>query len=177
MQVELSKYYGQWYEVARLPNWFQGDSWFSLWTGIKATALYEPRMDDKRFSVTNQMIRKFKFSILEKFFEKTETVEGEASIEGDNCFSVSFNFFSKLFSFGKPNYYVRGIIKDDSGDYFLSVVTSSDSNEKQTFAWLLSKKDPEDWTPAELEIAERTIQVMELCGVREESLIKHPVFP
>lgn len=177
MQVELDKYYGQWYEAARLPNWFQGDAWFSLWSGVRATALYEPRMEAKTFSVTNMMTRKFKFPFLENIFSKNETIEGEASIEGENSFSVSFNFFSKLFTFGKPNYFVRSIIEDENGEYLFSVVTSDQGNDEQKFAWLLSKKDPEQWTENELALAKSTIQLMELCGVKEEKLIKHSVFP
>lgn len=177
MKVILDKYYGKWHEVARLPNWFQGDLWFSLWDGKKSTAEYGTTGDPQIITVTNKLTRKFKFSFLEKIFSNKETVKGHATVKSENSFSVSFAPFSRFWVFGKPNYFVRTIIADKDGEYLFSVVTSSEGNEEQKYAWLLSRKDPEEWSEEEKVLAQSTIQMMEMYGVKEEKLVKHSVLP
>lgn len=177
MKVELEKYYGKWYEVARLPNWFQGDLWFYPWKGKRSTAEYGTTDDPLVITVTNKLEREFRIPFLKNIFSKKETAEGHATVKSENSFSVSFAPFSRFWVFGKPNYFVRTIISDKNGEYLFSVVTSSEGNEEQKYAWLLSRKDPEEWTDEEKVLAQSTIQMMELYGVKEKKLIKHSVLP
>lgn len=172
--VSLERYYGKWHEIARLPNWFQGDSWFSFRKGVNSTATYYPTCECKKVKVINQLEWQYPIKFLKSFFAKKEEVIGLASIKSKTSLSVSFNIFSKIFTLGKPNYYIRELIDDDDGKYLFSIVTSSSSITEQKYAWLLSRKAPEEWTECEKKLAKDAIQKMQLYGVNKEKLITHP---
>ena len=175
MTVQLDKYYGKWYEIARLPNWFQGDLWFLPRKGVNSTAIYCPTKNDKEIKVTNELEWEYSFDFLEMFFAEYDKIKGKAKIKGKNSLSVSFNFFSKLFNAGKANYYIREIVLDEEGGYLFSVVTSSDKITEQEYAWLLSRKDPAKWTEKDRELALKILCSMESYGVDTENLVKHEI--
>jgi apolipoprotein D and lipocalin family protein len=123
--IDLERYTGKWYEVARLPTRFQRDC-------IGSTAAYELAGDDK-LSVLNTCYTQE---------GKTRTIRGEAKVDGENNarLKVTFdNFFFKLFSWLiKADYWIIDLAED----YSYAVVATP--NRK--YLWILSREPelPED---------------------------------
>jgi apolipoprotein D and lipocalin family protein len=123
--VELERYTGKWYEVARLPTRFQRDC-------IGATADYE-LIGDGKLSVLNTCYTQD---------GKTRTIRGEAKVDGDNSarLKVTFdNFFFKLFSWLiKADYWIIDLAED----YSYAVV----GTPNRKYLWVLSREPemPED---------------------------------
>jgi len=117
--VDLARYSGTWFEIARLPNRFQRDC-------IGATAEYRLR-DDGAVDVVNTCF---------KNDGSTRSIEGKATPrdEGDNAkLQVRFNgFFFKLFSWLiKADYWVLELPED----YRYAVVGTPDRD----YLWILSR--------------------------------------
>jgi apolipoprotein D and lipocalin family protein len=123
--VDLERYAGKWYEVARFPTRFQRDC-------IGSTADYAI-IGDGRLSVLNTCYMQD---------GKTRTIQGEARVDGENTarLKVTFdNFFFKLFSWLiKADYWIIDLAED----YSYAVVGSP--NRK--YLWILSREPqlPED---------------------------------
>lgn len=117
--VDLERYTGKWYEVARLPTRFQRDC-------IGATAEYE-------------MIGEGMLSVFNTCYTqegKTRTIRGEARVDGEHTarLKVTFdNFFFKLFSWLiKADYWIIDLAED----YSYAVVGAP--NRK--YLWILSRE-------------------------------------
>jgi apolipoprotein D and lipocalin family protein len=117
--VDLERYAGKWYEVARFPTRFQRDC-------ISSTADYEV-IGEGRLSVLNTCHMQD---------GKTRTIQGEARIDGENTarLKVTFdNFFFKLFSWLiKADYWIIDLAED----YSYAAVGSP--NRK--YLWILSRE-------------------------------------
>ena len=117
-RVDLERYAGKWYEIARLPNRFQSDC-------AGATAEYELR-DDGKVSVVNTCYKED---------GTVRDVKGTAKpIDETNArLVVRFDgLFFKLFSWLiKPNYWVL----DLDSDYRYAVVGTPDLE----YLWVLSR--------------------------------------
>lgn len=117
-RVDLERYAGKWYEIARLPNRFQSDC-------AGATAEYELR-DDGKVSVVNTCYKEN---------GTVRDVKGTAKpIDETNArLVVRFDgLFFKLFSWLiKPNYWVL----DLDSDYRYAVVGTPDLE----YLWVLSR--------------------------------------
>jgi len=110
--IDLKRYLGTWYEIARLPNSFE--------KGLEnITATYNLRSDGK-IEVINSGIKN----------GKKEIAKGVAWIPDKNCTGKLLVSFFWIF---KSQY---NIILLDEVDYSYSVVTSSTNN----YLWILSRK-------------------------------------
>ncbi|HSF19513.1 MAG TPA: lipocalin family protein [Vicinamibacteria bacterium] len=118
--VDLERYSGKWYEIARLPNRFQRDC-------IGATAEYRQRPDGN-IGVVNTCYREdgSKRSVQ----GKAQPVDGSSNAK----LRVRFNgFWFKLLSWLiKPNYWVI----DLADDYSYAVVGTPDRD----YLWILSRE-------------------------------------
>jgi apolipoprotein D and lipocalin family protein len=117
--VDLERYTGKWYEVARLPTRFQRDC-------IGATADYE-LIGDGKLSVLNTCYTED---------GKTRTIRGEAKVDEEVSarLKVTFNnFFFKLFSWLiKADYWIIDLAED----YSYAVV----GTPNRKYLWVLSRE-------------------------------------
>jgi apolipoprotein D and lipocalin family protein len=117
--VDLERYQGKWYEVARLPNRFQNDC-------ARSTAEYELR-DDGKVSVLNTCYKED---------GEVRTIRGSAKpVDESNArLVVRFDgFFFTLFSWLiKANYWIVEL----DPDYRYAVVGTPDRN----YLWILSRE-------------------------------------
>lgn len=127
--VDINKYMGKWFEVARLPNSFEEGC-------VSATAEYSLNAD-KTVNVKNTCY----------YADGTTSIaNGLASSNAnakqyqDRWFKVSFfgtglpNLLSNIF---KGDYLILHITKDDNGNYQEAIVGSTD----KSYLWILSR-DP-----------------------------------
>jgi len=110
-RVDLSRYVGKWYEIARYPNWFEKDG------DANVTAEYTPRPDGK-ITVVNSCRRA----------DATKTSKGEAKIE-DKATNAKLKV-----AFFKPFYGNYWII-DLAPDYSFAVV----GEPSRKYLWILSR--------------------------------------
>ena len=117
-KVDLLKYQGLWYEVAKLPNWFQKKCEKNV------TANYKLK-EDGNISVINTCIEKD---------GKINKIEGTAKIsdlETNAKLEVSFvRFFWSNWFYG--NYWIIGLAED----YSWAIV----GEPKRKYAWILSRE-------------------------------------
>ena len=108
---ELSKYLGQWYEIARLPTWFEKDM-------SNVTANYSLRKDGK-VKVENSGLKKGKF----------ETAVGKAKVvESPNIGYLKVSFFG-------PFYADYKVFVLDTANYQYAMVASS-----YKYLWILCRQ-------------------------------------
>lgn len=117
--VEMDRYAGLWYEIAKFPNRFQKDC-------TQTTATYE-LLEDGLISVLNQCV---------KDDGKTKTAKGKARIADPNTRSKLQVKFFPLAPWG--DYWI--LILDD--DYRYSVVGDSDGR----YLWILAREPQMDET-------------------------------
>lgn len=142
--VDLQRYTGTWYEIARLPQWFQRGCYNS-------TATYG-LMEDGGVSVTNRCQRK----------DGPSVAEGEARVvpdSGNAKLKVRFdNWFSRLLPrVAEGNYWIISLDKD-----YQTVVIGEPGRE---YLWILARQPrlPEDQYQALVETArEKGFPVEEL---------------
>ena len=116
-ELDLNRYQGTWYEVARLPNWFQKKCRRDI------TAIYEWRPDGK-ITVINTCVSKEGKRTKAKGVARLQTSDSPSKLE--------VSFFSVLgFRPGWGDYWVFYLDRD----YNLAVV--GDRNLK--YAWILSR--------------------------------------
>jgi apolipoprotein D and lipocalin family protein len=165
--VDLSKYLGLWYEIARIPNSFQDFNKTS--PCFNTTAEYK-ELKFNRISVTNTC----------HFFDGknvvTEVGKAKAKVVDPlNNAKLSVNFvpllkdilfLDSLFS---GQYWILALGSTNSeGEYSWAVVGSPDSTkEKLVNAWILSR-DPAFEYSADFETA---LKVLKKAGVQKEELI------
>ncbi|AHL73775.1 lipocalin [Stutzerimonas stutzeri] len=123
-QVDLQRYQGTWYELARLPMFFQRNC-------VRSEAYYELR-DDGRVAVTNRC---------ETADGEWQQAEGEAAPQQpgktDKLWVRFDNWFSNLFpGLTKGDYWI--LYLDD--DYRVALVGSPDRD----YLWLLSREPEVD---------------------------------
>ncbi|UWN51635.1 Outer membrane lipoprotein Blc [Alcanivorax sp. ALC70] len=148
-QVDLQRYSGTWYEIARLPQWFQRGCYNS-------TATYQP-MDDGGLKVINRCQRE----------DGPSVAEGEARVvpdSGNAKLKVRFdNWFSRLLPrIAEGNYWIIALDKD-----YRTVVIGEPGRE---YLWILARDPrlPEDQYQALLEGArEKGFPVDELKRNRD----------
>lgn len=147
--VDLDRYTGKWYEVARLPARFQRDC-------IGATADYELTGADE-LSVVNTCYPRE---------GRTRTIRGQAKVHRGNSARLKVTFdslFFKLFSWLiKADYWIIDLAED----YSYAVVATP--NRK--YLWILSRKPelPED-------LYQRLIERIEAQGFDTERIIRTKV--
>lgn len=123
-QVDLEKYLGLWYEIARFP--------FGIQEGCFATTATYKRRSDGKIDVLNQCKQG-------SFTGSESTAHGKAWIVDKKTnakLKVSFNFFMGLF--GGGDYWII----DLAPDYSYSVV----SEPKGRYLWILSRTPQMDET-------------------------------
>ena len=124
---EIEKYLGKWYEIARLPNWFEKDL-------IKVTATYE-FLNNGKVKVTNEgyHIRKNKYS----------TATGKAKFAGaEHVGHLKVSFF-------RPFYADYKIIELEKEGYRYALVASSSK-----YLWILSRSPQLDKKTTEMLVKE-----------------------
>lgn len=109
---EIEKYLGQWYEIARLPNWFERNL-------INVTATYE-FLNKEKVKVTNEG-----YNTRKKKYSKVTGKAGFAGAENIGHLKVSFFW---------PFYADYKIIELDREKYRYALVASSSK-----YLWILSK--------------------------------------
>lgn len=109
---EIEKYMGQWYEIARLPNWFEKNL-------IQVTATYE-FLDNGKVKVINEG-----YNTRKKKYSKVTGKAGFAGAENIGHLKVSFFW---------PFYADYKIIELDREGYRYALVASSSK-----YLWILSK--------------------------------------
>ena len=109
---EIEKYLGKWYEIARLPNWFEKDL-------IKVTATYE-LMSNGKVKVTNEGFNTKK----EKYSKAT----------GKAVFAADTDIGHLKVSFFGPFYADYKVIELDREAYGYAMVASSSK-----YLWILSR--------------------------------------
>lgn len=119
-QVDLQRYAGTWYEIARLPQWFQRGCYDS-------TATYSPN-DDGTLKVVNRCQREG---------DEASEAEGTARIvpdSGNAKLKVRFdNWVSKLIpTITEGNYWIIALDKD-----YQTVVIGEPSRE---YLWILARQ-------------------------------------
>lgn len=112
--LDLSRYYGKWYEYARFPNRFEKDC-------INVTAEYAPRSDGK-VQVINTCDKDSGSRGIDK-------IEGQASVVAPGKLSVTF---VPWLPFAKGDYWVLYV----EPDYSMAVV----GEPKGKTGWILSRK-------------------------------------
>lgn len=109
---EIEKYCGKWYEIARLPNWFEKDL-------INVTANYES-LDNGKVKVTNEGYNTKK--------KKYSKASGKAKFAGaENIGHLKVSFFG-------PFYADYKIIELEKEGYQYALVASSSK-----YLWILSR--------------------------------------
>ena len=124
--LDLGRYAGLWYEIARYPNRFERNC-------VAVTAEYTPR-DDGTIGVRNSCRK-------ESFDGRLEVAEGSARVEGPGQLSVNF---VRFLPFIRGDYYVL----DVAADYSLAVVGTPDRN----YGWVLARAShisDADWQHAQ----------------------------
>lgn len=111
--LDVSRYLGLWYEIARYPNRFERGC-------VAVTAEYAMR-DDGRIAVTNTCRK-------ESFDGEVDVAEGVARIEGPGRLSVGFVWF---LPFIRGDYYVLHVAED----YSLAVV----GEPSRDYGWVLAR--------------------------------------
>jgi apolipoprotein D and lipocalin family protein len=120
---EIEKYLGQWYEIARLPNWFEKDL-------INVTATYE-FLNKGKIKVTNEG-----YNTRKKKYSKITGKAGFAGAENIGHLKVSFFW---------PFYADYKIIELDRERYRYALVASSSK-----YLWILSKNPQLDKTTMDM---------------------------
>lgn len=111
--LDLDRYLGLWYEIARYPNRFERDC-------VAVTAEYT-RLDDGRIGVRNSC-RKISFD------GRLDVAEGTARVEGPGRLSVNF---VRFLPFVRGDYWVL----DVTPDYTVAVVGEPSGR----FGWILAR--------------------------------------
>ncbi|HEY9036780.1 MAG TPA: lipocalin family protein [Pseudomonadales bacterium] len=114
--LDLSRYQGDWYEIARLDHWFQRGC-------TQSSALYRLQ-DDGTVKVTNRCV-------MEDGKPREALGQAVPVPERPARFKVSFGFFSRLFTPSDGNYWV--IALDD--DYRWAMV----GHPNRQYLWILSR--------------------------------------
>jgi len=141
---EIQRYLGTWYEIARLPNWFERDL-------VNVTATYSPR-DDGKITVLNQGYKPDKDG-------KLKQARGRAKFAGDpETGHLKVSFFG-------PFYADYIIIELDTTDYQYALVAGS----KHKFLWILSRSPHMDQT-----LYQRLIATATDLGFDRDALYKVP---
>lgn len=141
---ELSRYLGTWYEIARMPNWFERDL-------VNVTATYSPR-DDGKITVLNQGYKPDKDG-------KLKRAKGRAKFAGDpDTGYLKVSFFGPFYA----DYIIIALDKDD---YQYALVAGS----KHKFLWILSRSPQMDQALYERLIA-RAVEL----GFDRDALYKVP---
>lgn len=119
--VDLDRYAGRWYEVARLANRFQDDC------ACCVTATYSPR-DDGRITVVNEC---------RTADGQTKSVEGEAKLasKGGPTSKLKVRFAPRVLSF-LPFVWGNYWVLDVNEDYSRALVGSPDRD----YLWVLSRE-------------------------------------
>ncbi len=124
-ELDLQKYTGKWFEIARFPNWFEARK------ATSPTAEYTLNSDGKSMTVVNT----------EYVFGVPFKARGTAWVVGGGRLAVQF----ALNNFGKPikglaaDYYVVGVGAPGEDDkYSWSLV----SEPTRKYAWILSRTYP-----------------------------------
>jgi len=115
--VDLTRYAGLWYEIARYPNWFERDC-----TGV--TAEYDLK-DDGTVSVTNTCFK-------ETLDGEKKVARGRARIvEGSGNSQLKVKFAPSWVPFAEGDYWILAL----EPDYSASLVGSPDGK----YLWILSR--------------------------------------
>lgn len=114
VKVDLDRYYGKWYEIARFPNLFETDC-------VGVTAEYAPRSDGK-IQVINTCRKKTLDGTIDK-------IEGEAWVVAPGQLKVTF---VPWLPFAKGDYWVLHV----EPDYSVAVV----GEPKGKTGWILARK-------------------------------------
>lgn len=115
--VDLTRYAGLWYEIARYPNWFERDC-----TGV--TAEYGLK-DDGTVSVTNTCFK-------DTLDGEKKVAEGRARIvEGSGNSQLKVKFAPSWVPFAEGDYWILAL----EPDYSASLVGSPDGK----YLWILSR--------------------------------------
>lgn len=145
--VDLDRYLGTWYEIARFP--------FSIQEGCHGTTATYERRDDGKISVLNRCL-------LGSFDGHENVAKGTAwapNAATPSKLKVTFNFFMGLF--GGSNYWII----DLAPDYSYSVVSEPEGR----YLWILSR------TPQlNDEIYESILARLKTDGFKTEFLQKTP---
>lgn len=143
-KVDLLKYQGTWYEIAKLPNWFQK----KCVSGV--TASYKLK-DDGNISVINRCVEKD---------GKINEVEGTAKIVDSTTNSkleVSFvRFLWSNWFYG--NYWIIGL----ADDYSWAIV----GEPKRKFAWILARE-----TKLEEDVLKQIFSLVEEKGYEPKDFV------
>jgi apolipoprotein D and lipocalin family protein len=123
--VDVLKYTGKWFEVARLPNRFQRKC-------VTSTAEYAYMPKTNSVSVFNTCYKK----------KGTTTISGVASIVDKSTnakLSISFDkwYFKVFFFIPKGKYWILDLKTNDQGQYTDALVGTPD----RKFLWILSRKN------------------------------------
>ncbi len=123
--LDLSRYAGLWYEIARYPNRFERDC-------VAVTAEYTPR-ENGTIGVRNSCRK-------ETFDGRLAVAEGSARVEGPGQLSVNF---VRFLPFIRGDYHVLHV----ADDYSLAVVGTPD----RSYGWVLARSariNDADWQQA-----------------------------
>jgi apolipoprotein D and lipocalin family protein len=117
--VDLARYAGTWYEIARLPMWFQRHC-------VDSTATYTSRSDG-RIGVHNECVTE------EGSIDKAEGLATVVDVKTNARLAVTFdNWFARLFGPSREgNYWIL----DLDADYRTAIVGTPD----RRYLWILSR--------------------------------------
>ena len=137
-QIDLSRYLGTWYEIARIPNWFEKDL-------QKVTATYTLK-DNGRIEVKNQGTIKSS--------KEQKTAIGEAWVDGDykiGRLQVSFFFLvsAPYVVFELAPDYSYALV--GSGKDYLWILSRLPLLDGETYKYLLSKASSAGYDVSRLE--------------------------
>ena len=113
MEIQLSKYLGKWYEIARIPSEFELD--------LKDVTAEYTLLDDGNIKVVNSGYS----------FGKKVSIEGVAKpTDKDNTFKVSF------FKGVESDYKILGVFEESTIDCYSAALVGGGSPD---YLWILSR--------------------------------------
>lgn len=186
-KFDPEKYYGTWYEVARVPNVFQSDVCWIPRTAKNCTQTIQPSSDKMQSLVVNKIEYEYKSAIARILMSKGDTMTGVAWFDGKCSFSMFFDSFLAVMTFvmqlvffankpvvqpESPNYHIRKIIENNRGEYEYALVTAGPAGQEK-MAWVMSKRHPETFSEKHRKTIESLIESAHSLGFNSSRMIRH----
>lgn len=178
-KLKIKKYLGKWYEVARMPNWFQGDNKIlsPFRVGKNATAEYQ-LISDNKLSVVNTHRLVWRNNFLSKLLKSklVRSIGTAVSRKHEKSqITVDFNIFTRIINYIKQKLekqttnYLVVYVSESEEQYEHSIVISPDKK----YAWILSRKDPWHMSDEDIEDVLDLLHELEFRGVDINKLVMH----
>lgn len=186
-KFDPEKYYGTWYEVARVPNVFQSDVCWIPRTAKNCTQTISPSSDKMQSLVVNKIEYEYKSVVARFLMNKGDTMTGTAWFDGNSSFSMFFDSLLAVMTFimqlvflanrsvvqpESPNYHIRRVIENSRGEYEYALVTGGPSGQEK-MAWVMSKRHPETFSEKHKKVIESLIETVSSLGFNSSEMIRH----